>query len=75
MMCLICLQEEEFPDSSFAPSDYELQIRETILTSAKLLNSIDIFDTEGNLLEVPPDTLDPVEEKKNVWEQMTRVEP
>ena len=40
------MQEEEFSDTFFEPSDYELQIREKTLTSAKLLNSMDIFDVE-----------------------------
>ena len=77
LMCLICLQEEEFSDTLFGPSDYELQIREKILTSANLLNFINIFNAGENLLEVPSDTPDPLEKKagENVWEQRTQAEP
>ena len=60
MICVICFQEEEFTDTFFGPSDYELHIKEKILSSAKRLNSIDIFDAEENPLEVPSNT-DPFE--------------
>ena len=77
-MCLIRFQEEEFSDSFFGLSDYELQIRKKLLRRAKLLNSVDIFDGEENPLEVPSDTPDPVEkkarERENAREQKTRAE-
>ena len=72
MMCLICFQEEEFSDTFFDLSDYELQIRKKILMRAKLLNSIDTSDPVG----VSSDTPDPVEKKatevENAQEQKTR---
>ena len=77
MMCLLCLQDEEFSDTFFGPSDYELQIKENILSCEKRSNSIDIFDAEENLLEVPSDTPDPVEKRarENVREQRTLAGP
>ena len=77
MMCLICLQEEEFLEAFFGPTDYELLNSENLLTSATLLNSIDVSDAEENLVEVPSNTPDPVEKKtrRNVRKQRTRVEP
>ena len=72
LMCLIRLQEEEFSDTFFGLSDYELQIRKKILMRARLLNSI---DTSGPL-GVSSDTPDPVEkkaiERENELEQKTQ---
>ena len=76
MICLICFQEEEFSESFFGLSDYELQIRKKILMRAKLLNSTHTSDPVG----VSSDTPDPVgkeareRERENEQEQKIQAE-